>query len=201
MTHRPALALAAVLLAPLVAPSGAAGADTQPQAAAEAAADAEAPAGCPLHAQHMAAAAAGGAAHSHHADLQARGDRHMGFSQDATTHRFAIAADGGAVEVTANDPGDEGTIEQVRKHLRHVAAAFADGDFSIPEAVHAQAPPGSGAMAAAGDGIAYAYSDLPAGGRVRLTARTDAALAAVHEFLRFQIADHGTGDPTSVPEP
>ena len=197
MRHHPALALAAALLAPVVAPGSAAIAAMEAPAAPAAT---QAPSDCPLHAQHMAAAA-GGDAHSHDSDLKARGDRHMGFSQEATTHHFVLAADGGAVEVTANDPADEPTIARVRQHLRHIAAAFAAGDFAIPEAVHGQPPPGSAAMDAAGEGIAYGYSDLPAGGRVRITARNDAALAAVHEFLRFQIADHGTGDPTSVPAP
>lgn len=203
MTHRSVLALAAALLVPLAAPAGAAE-ETEPRATAGTPAAADEPVDCPLHAQHTAAAASAGAPHAHSAhdaELKARGDRHMGFSQDATTHHFVLATDGGAVEVTANDPADEATVERVRQHLRQVAAAFGAGDFSIPEAVHAQAPPGSAAMAAAGEAIAYEYADLPGGGRVRLTAATGAALAAVHEFLRFQIADHATGDPTSAPAP
>lgn len=154
---------------------------------------------CPLHAAHLAA----GAGTSHGADpdaaLRARGDEHMGFPQAATTHHFRLAADGGAIEVTANDPADEVTIARVREHLRHIAAAFAAGDFSIPQAVHAAMPPGAREMAAAGRAIEYGFGELPAGGRVRLVARGEAALAAVHEFLRFQIADHATGDPAAVP--
>ena len=42
--------------------------------------------------------------------------------------------------------------------------------------------------------IAYVYEDLDAGGRVRLTTTDQTALAAVHEFLRYQIREHGTGD-------
>jgi hypothetical protein len=36
------------------------------------------------------------------------------------------------------------------------------------------------------------------GGRIRITTNNKEALAAVHEFLRFQIADHQTGDSTEI---
>jgi hypothetical protein len=157
---------------------------------------------CPLHAQHTQPAhgeTAPAPAATHDAALAARGDRHMGFPQAATTHHFRLTTDGGTIEVTGRDPGDEATVAQVRAHLRHIATAFAEGDFSIPRAVHAQAPPGTEAMRAAGTAIEYGYAELPAGGRVRLVARTPEALAAVHEFLRYQITDHRTGDPVTPP--
>ena len=34
--------------------------------------------------------------------------------------------------------------------------------------------------------------------RVRITTKDSAALAAIHEFLRFQIEDHRTGDRTEI---
>ena len=160
------------------------------------------PEGCPLHAAHMAAASARAddpAAHRHEVDaLNARGDVAMGFSQQATEHHFRLAADGGAIEVTVREATDAANLQAVRSHLRAIAAAFAAGDFSIPQAVHAQVPPGVEAMRAAGAAIVYRYEDLPGGARVRLTATDPAALAAVHDFLRFQIRDHGTGDQPEV---
>jgi hypothetical protein len=44
--------------------------------------------------------------------------------------------------------------------------------------------------------IAYAYAPSDTAGVVRITTRDSKALEAVHEFLRFQIRDHGTDDPT-----
>ena len=194
MTHRRSTAFTAALLTAIATAASAVAAEPGTPAAGDAMQS------CPLHAQHMAAArAAGTEAASHHEELDARGDQHMGFRQDATTHHFLLAGDGGAVQVTAKDPADAATVAQVRGHLRQIAAAFAAGDFSIPEAVHAAVPPGSREMAAAGEAIAYAFEEIPDGARVRMTARTEQAREAVHEFLRFQIADHGTGDPTTVP--
>ncbi len=53
-------------------------------------------------------------------------------------------------------------------------------------------------MKANKDRIAYVYEEIADGGRLRITTRAAAALTGVHEFLRFQITDHKTGDPLEV---
>jgi hypothetical protein len=42
--------------------------------------------------------------------------------------------------------------------------------------------------------IRYTYEDVPSGGRVRIKSDDSIAVAAIHDFLRFQITDHETGD-------
>ncbi len=46
--------------------------------------------------------------------------------------------------------------------------------------------------------IRYEFQSTEGGGRLRITTADAQALAAVHDFLRFQIEDHATGDKTSV---
>ena len=46
--------------------------------------------------------------------------------------------------------------------------------------------------------IKYRYETLERGGRVRISMHDAEALAAIHEFLRFQIKDHQTGDSVEV---
>jgi len=46
--------------------------------------------------------------------------------------------------------------------------------------------------------IQYEFQSTEHGGRLRITTADAQALAAVHQFLRFQIEDHGTGDKTSI---
>jgi hypothetical protein len=36
------------------------------------------------------------------------------------------------------------------------------------------------------------------GGQVSIESNDPIALAAIHDFLRFQITDHGTGDPINL---
>ena len=46
--------------------------------------------------------------------------------------------------------------------------------------------------------ISYRFEELPAGGRVRIKTTNPEALKAIHDFLRFQIEDHHTGDKTDI---
>jgi hypothetical protein len=132
----------------------------------------------------------------HHAGVTKRGAHVMGFDQATTTHHFRLTQTGGIIEVTANDAADATAITQIQSHLRHIAKMFSDGNFTAPMLIHAQEPPGVAAMTSAGTAIGYKYEPLPRGGRVVLN--TAAHVSAVHEFLRFQITDHKTGDPLEV---
>ena len=136
--------------------------------------------------------------HDPHAHMNARGEKAMGFDQQATTHRFYLYEDGGEIEVTVKDRNDKANLTAIRSHLPHIAKMFADGDFSTPHFVHAGDVPGSAEMKRLRDRIAYAYDEIPNGGRVRITTRFARALSAVHEFLRYQITDHKTGDSLEI---
>jgi hypothetical protein len=150
---------------------------------------------CPMHAQHQA-----GASKGHYDDVQKRGQEHqgMGFSQTETTHHFILTSDGGYIQVTANDPKDTESIEQVQRHFNHIADSFAKGDFSIPHFVHDQTPPGVSTMQKLKKQIAYSNEKLENGAKLVISSSSSQAIAAIHDFLRFQISDHQTGDPVSV---
>ena len=141
---------------------------------------------------------AAAAAQSHQDEVKHRGQMVMGFDQDATVHHFILTADGGRIEVTAKAADDAKSIAEIRSHLTHIAVMFAEGDFSAPMLVHAKEPPGVPGMKHAGSAVKYAYEDLPLGARIVMTTAPADAVAAIHEFLRFQIADHKTGDPADV---
>jgi hypothetical protein len=148
------------------------------------------PQACPMHKQHTAS--------QHQADVEKHGDAAMGFPHDKTTHHFRLFSDGGAIEVTAEDPTDTNNIQAIRSHLSHIARMFSEGDFSIPMYIHDQDPPGVNVMKNERTKITYAFEELKTGGRVRIQTSFEAALKAVHEFLRFQIEDHQSGDSTDV---
>jgi len=132
------------------------------------------------------------------AEMKARGAAAMGFDQDTTTHHFRLFADGGAIEVSVNQAGDTAGLSQVRGHLREITGEFARGDFAKPLATHAEMPPGADVMTARKATLTFAYEDLPLGGRVRIVTTDATTLAAVHDFLRYQIREHATGDPLVV---
>ena len=159
------------------------------------------PANCPLHAQHMQQAQqAAPPSHDGHAEMLARGGRAMGFDQLATSHHFRLSRSGGAIEVHVNNPQDAQSIAAIATHLGEIAVQFSRGDFGIPLQVHGEKPAGVDALTQQASAITYTFEAAPLGGRVRIAAANPNALAAVHEFLRYQIREHRTGDPLTVDE-
>ena len=141
------------------------------------------------------------ATHSHHAGVDQRGDHVMGFSHEKTTHHFRLFADGGAIEVEANDPKDTASRDLIRAHLGHIAQMFAAGDFNAPMLIHDRVPPGVTTLQQLKKEVTYQLEKTDRGGKVRITTQNGEALKAVHDFLRFQITDHQTGDSLQVAEP
>jgi hypothetical protein len=135
---------------------------------------------------------------AHPSSLDERGAHVMGFDQQKTTHHFYLYPDGGAIDVSANDPDDRTDIKAARAHLPHIATMFGEGDFSAPVLVHATNVPGTADLARLKDRLSYRYEETPRGGRVNIRTADPDALAALHTFLRFQIADHKTGDSPDV---
>ena len=131
-------------------------------------------------------------------ELKQRGAQSMGFDQDATTHHFRLRPDGGAIEVETRTAGDASVRDAIRSHLREIAQSFAEGDFAKPFATHGEVPPGVADMTRLKESIAYRFEETANGGRVRIRTSTAAARDAVHAFLRYQIREHGTGDPLTV---
>jgi hypothetical protein len=147
---------------------------------------------CPMHKEHMKAAS------QHQADVEKHGDEAMGFPHDKTTHHFRLYSDGGAIEVTVNDIKDSENMQAIRFHLTHIVTMFSNGEFSIPMFVHGQVPPGVPVMKDKHSEISYSFEESSAGGRVRIKSTNPDALKAIHQFLRFQIEDHHTGDTTEI---
>jgi hypothetical protein len=140
------------------------------------------------HEEHLAEMKKDGA-------LKARGGRAMGFDQDTATHHFVLTGDGGIIEVEANDPHDLVVRDSIRAHLSTIAREFANGSFDTPFATHAEVPPGVPELRRLTNAIAYRFEPTDRGGRVRMVSAHADAIRALHAFLRYQIAEHRTGDP------
>lgn len=138
--------------------------------------------------------------------VAARQDHHsspaaaaMGFDQERTAHHFFLFSDGGAIDVGVREAGDATNREAIRSHLSHIAVMFGRGNFETPMLVHDSINvPGTKTMAARKTAIRYQYVETANGGRVNIFATDRDALEAVHAFLKYQIAEHHTGDSTTV---
>jgi tRNA threonylcarbamoyladenosine modification (KEOPS) complex Pcc1 subunit len=147
---------------------------------------------CPMHAQNPSSQG------QHHQGVAQRGDEVMRFSHEKTTHHFRLYPDGGAIEAEANDSKDAASRDQIRSHFERIVTMFAAGDFSAPMLIHAQHPPGSEIMKRLRNVIDYKVESTEKGARIHIKTKDSEALRAIHEFLRFQISDHQTGDPVEV---
>ena len=78
---------------------------------------------------------------------------------------------------------------------RPPAGRASPANFDAPMLIHGQAPPGVPVMKRLGAGIDYKFENIDRGARLLIRAKNPEAVKAVHEFLRFQITDHKTGDP------
>jgi hypothetical protein len=134
----------------------------------------------------------------HFKSVDKRGDSEMGFSHDMTSHHFLLFKDGGAIEVEANNANDDGSKVAIRNHLVKIAEMFSEGDFQLPMLIHATVPSGVDTMKRLKNEIAYTAEISEKGARVRIRTENSEALQAIHEFLRFQIADHRTKDSLQV---
>jgi hypothetical protein len=117
----------------------------------------------------------------------------MHFDQGAVVHQFTVERDGGKIAINVRSRKDTATLQAVRMHLRHIASAFAKGDFADSIATHAGTPAGVEKMTQLKDRILYEYAETRDGGRVSIRTADPAALDAVHAFLRYQIKEHKTG--------
>jgi len=130
--------------------------------------------------------------------VEARGDQAMGFSHARTAHHFTLTGSGGTILAEARSPSDSASRDAIRTHIRHIAAAFAAGNFEMPMFIHGRTPPGVPAMKRLKDRISYSARDTDRGAEVVVETSDHEALEAVHQFLQFQIEDHHTGDSLEV---
>ena len=92
---------------------------------------------------------------------------------DMSLRRVRFEADGGAIEVEAKRVNDTQTRNSVREQLRHD--------------VREQIPSATPAMQEHRNQIKYKYEETTRGGRIRIIAKDQAALAAVQDYLRSEM--------------
>jgi len=130
--------------------------------------------------------------------MNERGDHVMGFDHTKTTHHFLLRSYGGFIQVAANSAQDTESRDQIRMHLGHIAKMFAAGNFKAPMLIHDQVPPGVPVMKELKSDIQYNFEQTAEGARIRISTSNPKALEAIHDFLRFQIKEHKTGDSLTV---
>jgi hypothetical protein len=144
------------------------------------------------------------------------------FDRSRAALHFNLYTDGAAIDLSVVDPTDDVTRHDVQMHMQRLAVALMEGDFAAVRSAHAPSAqhanlhvltpnghtatgdastffvPGVATLTRLARSLKYVYVETPEGGRVNVTTTSAEALAALHEFLRFQISQHATGDPATV---
>ena len=136
-------------------------------------------------------------------DVAKRGAQVMPFDLDKTVHVFTETPTGGVQRVVAKDPGDSEQIRLIREHLSHIAARFAQGDFSGPETIHGANMPALTTLKARFSEIRFVYRERPDGAQIHYSADDPSLVNAVHSYFSAQLRDHSRhaagGHPTDHP--
>lgn len=131
-------------------------------------------------------------------EVREKGAEVMPFSLDQTLHTFDKTDSGGVQRVRVRDAAPD-QVAMIRSHLRAIAQAFAQRDFSAPAHIHGAGMPGMAQMKAAKpDELTVTYHDLDDGAELDYVSHSPAIIAAVHRWFDAQLADHGRDATTSA---
>lgn len=133
-----------------------------------------------------------------HEMMDRRGAKAMGFDQAKALHHFYLLKNGGAVELSAKDPNDKETIAAIQQHLALQAKAFEKGNFEAPIETHGKPPDGVPVLKKLRREITFEVVQMDAGAALRMFTINAQARQAIHDFMKFQIQEHQTGDPMEV---
>jgi hypothetical protein len=118
--------------------------------------------------------------------------------QDKAIHHFYLLKNGGAVEVSAKDPSDKPTIDAIQKNLETQAKLFEKGNFDAPIAEHGKLPDGVNTIKKLRKEITFEVMQMDSGAALRMFTVNTQARQAIQDYLKFQIEERHTGDPTEV---
>ena len=119
-----------------------------------------------------------------------RGNIAMGFNQNKIMHHFIATPTGGAIMIVALNSSDNDTIKQIRNHVLDIQNEFSQGNFTKPFFIHAQQVPGTKLMTEKKDLIRYSIRQINNGSVLLLTTDDQQLIAAIHQFIAFQTAQH-----------
>jgi hypothetical protein len=130
-------------------------------------------------------------------ELLTRVSRVSGFDSERVNRHFYVLKNGGAVEVTVKDPSDESTIKAIQAHLKKESDLWTKGNFDTVTAAYGRAPEGALQLKKLRDNVTFAVVQEENGAVIRMLTVNPQAKSAIHDYLKFQIDQLKTGDPTT----
>ena len=120
-----------------------------------------------------------------------------GFDSERVVRHFYLLKNGGAIEVVAKDPKDETTVKAVQTYLKKESDSWTKGNFENVNAMYGKLPEGTPELKKLRDSVTFAAVPEESGGVLRLLTVNPQAKSAIHEYLKYQIDQFKSGDPTT----
>jgi hypothetical protein len=130
-------------------------------------------------------------------DVNARFSRSLGVSLDKIVLHFYLVKNGGVVEITAKDPGDTATVTAIQKYLQTQKELWEKGKDPVTE-IHGKAPDSAAVMRKLRNDITFYMAKTDEGAVLRMFSINDQARGAIQDYLKFEIAEHKTGDSPTI---
>jgi len=92
----------------------------------------------------------------------------------------------------------DGQVTFVTRSAAHHEVAGHHGTESSPSGTSAMFFPGAATLGRLKSEVKYTYASTSAGARIEILTTNEQAVQAVHDFLRFQISEHRTGDMNAI---
>jgi hypothetical protein len=134
------------------------------------------------------------------AEALSRNSQLLGFDLNKTNQHFYLYKNGGAIDISAKNIDDVGSIAAVRRFLEKQEKAFAAGDIELQKQVYAELPPSLLIIRKLKNEISFSYTSTDEGGALRMFTINNKARDAIHEYLKHEIKANQTDDPVTVQE-
>ncbi len=130
--------------------------------------------------------------------LNARFSRVLGVSVEKVVLHFYLVKNGGVIDLTAKDPKDSITVNAIQKYLQNQKELWEKGKESAVTHIHERPPEAAATMRKLRNDITFYTAKTDAGAVLRMFSINDQARGAIQDYLKFEIAEHKTGDSPTV---
>ncbi len=129
--------------------------------------------------------------------LLTRINKVVGFDSERVQRHFYVLKNGGAIEVLANDANDAATIKAIQSYLKKESELYTKGNFENASAMYGKAPDGTITLKKLRDDVSFVMVPEENGAVLRMLTVNPQAKNAIHDYLKYQIDQLKTGDPTA----
>ena len=131
-------------------------------------------------------------------EIAQRFSHSLGVTLDKVVVHFYLVKNGGVIELAAKDANDNTTINALQKYLQNQKELWEKGKESAVTEVHAKPPEAALTMRKLRNDITFYMAKTDNGGVLRMFSINDQAKNAIQDYLKYEIAEHKTGDSPTI---